>query len=152
SKSFPPLRERVEKALATNAAYRALPANKRRQIAHDTVRVLQFFLGDAGAASAAPAGNAFTGLLDAVDFPAFVSGLIDSVFHVIVDASIKQMEAYAELIKNVAKTIDKFMKDNVSDQSARDYLVDKYPKHLEIDSSGRTPRVKPKKGCDKAAL
>src|SRR5262249_33309175 len=71
SKSFPPLRERVEKALATNAAYRALPANKRRQIAHDTVRVLQFFLGDAGAASAAPAGNAFTGLLDAVDFPAF---------------------------------------------------------------------------------
>jgi hypothetical protein len=148
AKLVPPLRERVEKALATNAAYRALPPAKRRQIASDTVRTLQFVLGDAATASA----GASTSFVEAVDFPAFVSGLIDGVFHVIVDGSVQQMNAYGELIKKVAKTIDQFVADNVSDQSARDYLVDRYPKHFEIGSSGRVPKLKTRKGCSKADL
>jgi len=37
-----------------------------------------------------------------VDFPAFVGGPIQSVFHAIVNVSIQQMNAYGELLKSVA--------------------------------------------------
>ena len=36
-------------------------------------------------------------LVEKVNFPSFVSGLIQGVFHSIVDSSIQQMEAYAKL-------------------------------------------------------
>ena len=62
------------------------------------------------------------------------------------------MEAYSELIENVAKTVDQFIKDNVSEQNARDYLVDKYPNHLEMDFSAEQPKLTPKEGCDEANL
>ena len=62
------------------------------------------------------------------------------------------MEAYSELIENVAKTVDQFIKDNVSEQNARDYLIDKYPNHLEIDFSAENPKLTPKKGYDGANL
>jgi hypothetical protein len=39
--------------------------------------------------------------LDAVDFPAFVSDLVRGVFQAIVDASIEQMEAFADLLESV---------------------------------------------------
>jgi len=48
--------------------------------------------------------------LEAIDFPAFVSDLIRGVFNALVDSSIKQMEAYADLLKNVAIAADKFAK------------------------------------------
>ena len=142
------LPERVEKALLTNAAYRALPAKQRAQIAHDTVRMLQFLLGETAIEARL---NTVGQTLSFVDFPDFVADLVRGTFDAIVDASIRQMEAYGELLKSVAKTIDQYKEDNISDQDARDYLVDKFPKHLEIDTSGRK-KVKPKKGCSKAAL
>ena len=89
---------------------------------------------DAGGANAAQTGSqAYTGMIREVNFPAFVAGLIDGVFNAIVTSSIKQMDAYAELVKNVAKSVDEFMKDNISENSARDYLADRYPDHLEVD-------------------
>ena len=87
-----------------------------------------------------------------VNFPAFVAGLIDGVFNAIVTSSIKQMEAYGELVKNVAKSVDDFMKDNISENSARDYLADRYPDNLEVDMSGEKPQLKPKEGSDDAEL
>src|SRR5205085_10576928 len=60
----------------------------------------------------------------------------------------KQMEAYAERVKNVAKSVDQYMKDNVSENNARDYLADKYPEHLQVDISGDKPQLKPKEGYD----
>ena len=100
----------------------------------------------------ARSGNAFADLLQEVNFPAFVRDLINGVFNSIVTSSIQQMEAYSELIENVAKTVDQFIKDNVSEQNARDYLVDKYPNHLEIDFSAEKPKLKPKEGYDGANL
>jgi len=38
------------------------------------------------------------------------AGLPDGVFNSIVTSSIKQMEAYAELVKNVSKSVDQYMK------------------------------------------
>jgi hypothetical protein len=51
------------------------------------------------------------------------------------------MEAYAELLKNVATTVDRFMDDNISDGAARDYLADQHPGLLARDTSGGAPRL-----------
>ncbi len=79
--------------------------------------------------------------LNAVAFPSFVADLINGTFNAIVNASIKQMEAFANLLSNVAKTVDQFMADNITDNQAKDWLVSKYPYHLKVDASGGEPRV-----------
>ncbi|MEE2871231.1 MAG: hypothetical protein VYE17_11915 [Pseudomonadota bacterium] len=79
-------------------------------------------------------GEALADTINKVDFPGFVGGLIDGVFNAIVSASIDQMEAYADLVQNVAKTADQYMKDNVSEDQARDWLAERYPDHLKPDT------------------
>lgn len=102
-----------------------------------------------GLGEAARAGSAaFTEMVEDVNFPAFVGGLIDGVFNSIVTTSIKQMEAYAEMVKNVSKSVDQYMKDNVSENNARDYLAERYPNHLEVDIGGDAPKLKPREGYD----
>ena len=93
-------------------------------------------------------GDVARATLNAIDFPSFVAGLIQGTFQAIVDASIQQMEAYAELLKNVAMSVDKFMGDNVSDQSARDYLADQYDGTFSRDTSGGTPKLVVRQGDD----
>lgn len=91
----------------------------------------------------------FGELVKKVNFPNFVSGLIQNVFQAIVDASIQQMHAYGELLANVAKTVDQFAQDNLTENNARDWLAQKYPGKLGIDISeagtgfaaGDTPAV-----------
>jgi len=79
--------------------------------------------------------------LNAIEFPTFVADLIKGTYNAIIDASIKQMEAYAELIANVAKTVDQFMSDNITDNQARDYLAAQYPAHFRVDTSDDSPRL-----------
>ena len=79
--------------------------------------------------------------LNAIDFPSFVASLIQGTFQAIVDASIQQMEAYAQLLKNAALTVDTFMNDNVTDGQARDYLADRHGGIFERDTSGTAPRL-----------
>jgi hypothetical protein len=79
--------------------------------------------------------QAFGNLVQKVDFPKFVSGLIQNVFQAIVDASIQQMRAYGELLANVAKSVDQYAQDNISENNARDYLAQKYPDKLGLDTS-----------------
>lgn len=118
----------------------------------DTPQPRQAAGKDFDAAAARQGSDAYTDTVKKVDFPKFVAGLIDGVFNAIVTSSIKQMEAYAELVKNVAKSVDQFMKDNVSENQARDYLTDRYPDHLELDLDGEEPKVKPKSGYDEDNL
>jgi hypothetical protein len=87
-------------------------------------------------------GEATRATLGAIDFPSFVGSLIQGTFQAIVDASIQQMEAYAELLKNVARTVDQFMTDNVSDATARDYLADQHEDFLVRDTSSGQPRLR----------
>jgi hypothetical protein len=148
------VRPRVRTLLESSPAYRALPEDKRRRIAHDTVRVAAYLadpdglvsrefrapLLRAGSSSRASGARAVrlgqtldggTTALDAlvydVDFPAFVAGLINGVFNALVSASIRQMEAYAELVAGVAASVDAFMSDAISDQAARDTLAAEFP-------------------------
>src|SRR5579864_3541743 len=76
----------------------------------------------------------FGSLVQKVDFPNFVSGLIKNVFQAIVQSSIDQMRAYGELIANVAKTVDEFAQDNITQNNARDWLAAKYPDALGVDT------------------
>ena len=96
-------------------------------------------------------------LLQKVNFPTFVSSLIQGVFHAIVQASIEQMEAYGKLVSSVAQTLNQFRDENVSDNQGRDHLVDQFPDILELgtsqgdDFSGAKsgePRVQLKDGVD----
>lgn len=70
--------------------------------------------------------------LRAIAFPAFVADLINSTFNAIVDASIRQMEAYGELLSNVGRTVDDFMSRNISDNQARDWLQSMYPEYVRV--------------------
>lgn len=88
----------------------------------------------------------FKELIGSVDFPAFVGGLIQNVFQAIVNASIQQMNAYAEMLKSVAQTVDQFAQDNISLNNARDWLIDKFPGQIGLDESdtgedGASPRM-----------
>src|SRR5688572_32459158 len=91
--------------------------------------------GQAGATGEAPAGGrtaierapgATAAMLGSINFPSFVASLVQGTFQAIVDASIQQMEAYANLLREAVKSIDEFMVDNVSHDVAKDHLADTY--------------------------
>lgn len=86
-------------------------------------------------------GEAARATLNAIDFPSFVSALVKGTFQAIVDATIQQMEAYATLLQEVAKTVDDYMRDNVTEDAAKDYLVDRYPHVLYKQIDGGTPTL-----------
>jgi hypothetical protein len=95
-------------------------------------------------------------ILKQVNFPTFVSSLIEGVFHAIVKSSMEQMEAYGKLVADVAKTLDQFRDDNVSVNQGRDHLVEQFPDTFQIavdtgDDGTPTPRVRLRDGADEGA-
>jgi hypothetical protein len=75
-------------------------------------------------------------LVNEVDFPGFVAQLVHGTFDAIVDASIRQMESYADLLSAVAKTTEQFTQENVSPDQARDWLAQQYAQDVLL----RLPR------------
>ncbi|MFL0355814.1 hypothetical protein ACI5KX_04985 [Erythrobacter sp. GH1-10] len=119
AQSSPPTAEAMKES--------AVDATKRR------LSGKQGFAGEDFKAGAVEQGvEQFGQLVQKVDFPAFVGGLIKNVFQAIVESSIEQMRAYGDLIANVAKTTDQFMADNITEASGRDYLADKYPDVMSV--------------------
>ena len=74
--------------------------------------------------------------VDNIDFPDFVSDLIQGTFEAIVDATIQQMDAYTELLENVTESIDQFMASNMGHNYAEDYLTEEF----KIDAIATTDR------------
>jgi len=167
------VRKAVRRILTHSRAWQELPDDVKRSVAHDMVRVGTYLVDGESGHQREPAreladipnptfdpgksaGDEFTDaaarsgtrdLADEVkqiDFPKFVADLIHGTFDAIVTASIKQMDAYSELLKNVTKSVDEYMRDNVSENNAKDYLAQKYPDHLGVDTSGGTPKLTPK--------
>ena len=60
-------------------------------------------------------------------FVEFTTGLINGTFDAIIGATIKQMEAYAALVADLAKTLAQFQAENVPDAQINAYLSDRYP-------------------------
>src|SRR5258708_6736774 len=97
-------------------------------------------------------------LLQKVNFSDFCAKLIQGVFHAIVQSSIDQMEAYGKLVSSVAKTLNQFRDENVSDNQGRDHLVEQFPDMFKLGTSdggdfmgtggGGQPRVQLKDGVD----
>jgi hypothetical protein len=179
-------RKNVRALLTESAAFQALPPEKQREIARNTVEIASYLAAPEGIpgnklaptsrAQDAPAqtgepepgkfvaqgareGAAVAGaLLREVNFPEFVSGLINGVFHSIVQSSIEQMEAYGRLVADVAKTLNQFRDENVSVNQGRDHLVDSFPDLFQIDiDSGSDffgesggPRVRLRDGVDES--
>lgn len=79
--------------------------------------------------------------LNAIAFPTFVADLVQGTFRAIVDAAIQQMEAFGELIANVAKTVNQFESDNITDNQARDFVASSYPGHFRVDTSDEVPKL-----------
>ena len=136
---LPLVRTRVREILTRTPAYRALPKPNQQSLARDMIKVAAAIAGGSGgtdlpttavftrqksrSGSRTPARAMTTqslSLVNEVDFPDFVSGLIDGVFNSIVNASIKQMRAYAELVSNLAKTVDEFSQDNSAGLSTQE--------------------------------
>ena len=90
-----------------------------------------------GGPSRAPATESIaarTGALaDEINFPEFVANLIHGTFDALVDSSIRQMEAFADLVSAVAKDVDRFTSENVTPNQVRDWLVQQYPRDLVLD-------------------
>lgn len=178
-------RVKVAELLQRSPSYLALPLEKRREIAKNTVEVLRYLSAPEGIPgntlptaqpTAAPMagpqpGNTrgsrnFTAegaregaevagvILQQVSFPAFVSGLINGVFESIVNSSIKQMEAYGQLVANVAKSLNDFRDENITANQGRDYITDKFPDLFDLDTGnasggdGSGPRIRLRSGVD----
>ena len=92
--------------------------------------------------------EAFDNLVQTVDFPSFVSGLVQGVFRAVVDASMEQMKAYGELLAAVTKSVEQFANDNITEGSARDYIANRYPSTVVVDTSGDKAKLKTNPDAD----
>jgi hypothetical protein len=150
----------VRTLLQRSQAFNALPEDKRRQLAHDLVQIGSYLaepdgvrlkkqsppvraLVDDGVKEDKPqefgqaAKAGVQGMIDmvkGVDFPGFVSGLVQGVFHSIVESSIHQMEAYAKLVADVSKSLNQFRDDNTTDNQGRDQLIDQFPDLFQLST------------------
>ncbi|HRW14343.1 MAG: hypothetical protein KDJ78_03435 [Rhodobacteraceae bacterium] len=88
--------------------------------------------------------------LRAIAFPTFVADLINGTFDAIIGATIKQMQAFMTLVEQVSKTVDEFMKDNITDNQARDWLVQSYPGLMRVETGDGEPRVETTEAGDSA--
>ena len=88
-------------------------------------------------------------LSDEIAFPTFVAGLVHGTFDAIVDSAIRQMESFASLVSAVAKPLEDFTRENVSENQAKDHLVEQYPKDLYLSFDGGAPTVLPRPSEDK---
>lgn len=106
-------------------AYGEVPEAVRAQIAADTTKVAAYLADKPWLAPSreedpdvadSPERAVLHELVHAVDFPQFVAALIAGVFQAIVNASIQQMHAYAELVASAVKVVDAFLETEDCDE------------------------------------
>jgi hypothetical protein len=136
------VRRNVKDLLTRSDAFRRLPPEQQNQVAQGMTQVAAYLAAPEVIKTNTLPGtvaivhgvrDASGTLLTEVDFPNFVAGLISGVFRAIVDASIRQMDAYAELVKNVAQAVSQFLQDNISEDDSRRFLAATYPEYFELD-------------------
>lgn len=120
------IHSQVQCFLRGSVAFRSLDAKRRAMVQDGTETLL----------TALTRSELADGVRD-VSFPSFVAGLIRGVFHAIVDASIKQMEEYADLVGDVAKTLEEFSRDNVESASIRKWLCERIEQRSRNHSKSR---------------
>lgn len=115
----PQLRTALRERLASSAAFRKLKPQQRQKLSLALASFCKvssrILIEQAGQKkSAAPASTEsgatapLSALLETVDFPSFVSSLIEGTFNAIVNSSVEQMKAYADLLSDVATALSGF--------------------------------------------
>lgn len=160
-------RASVRQLLESSPAYAELPEDKRKQLARDLVQVGAFLaepgmkvapqhmspevraLADPGSTNIKDApkfGTAIStgveqavAMVEGINFPGFVAGLIDGVFHSIVKSSLEQMEAYGKLVADVSKSLNQFRDENTTANQGRDHLIDQFPDIFTLSMPGDDP-------------
>jgi hypothetical protein len=130
----------VPRQTGAAASGRASGRSPRAQLRGAPVRAQEEFQP----AAANAVGRVTGETLRAISFPTFVADLIRGTFQAIVNASIQQMEAYGALLANVSRTVDQFMAENISDNQAREWLVQRYPEHIRLEREGERVRAVPR--------
>ena len=163
-----PVRHAVRSLLEGTPAFHKLTPELQRNLAQGMVRIgeelvapggqlarpsaqVRALADEGGAGHAAPTvptfnaqgareGAAVAGaLLQAVNFPEFCAGLINGVFHSIVQTSIEQMEAYAKLVADVSKSLSEFRDENTTQNQGRDHLVQTFPDVFQLKMGSDDP-------------
>lgn len=83
-------------------------------------------------------------MMEELGFSDFVASLVHGTFDAIVDSSIRQMEAFAELVSSLSQTVEDFSNSNVSNNQVRDWLVERHPGDLQLllpTAAGQQPQV-----------
>jgi hypothetical protein len=165
---LPPVRQAVRALLLSTPAYRELEPARQRALARAMVKVChaatELILEEAQSVEPPPqaagppafavaqsAGSDFSGvsaqrvagttraILDAVSFPRFVTELINGVFKAMVDSSMQQMNAFVELLNNVAASTEGFAASNMGADQARAWLAERYPASFEVIAEDGDP-------------
>ena len=132
----------VKDLLTRSRAFGRLPPEQQNQLTQGMTQIAAYLAAPEGIKTNTLPGavaivhsvkDASGTLSTAIDFPNFVAALIKGVFQAIVDASIKQMEAYGELVKNVAQTVSQLVRDSISEDDSRRFLLATYPEYFELD-------------------
>ena len=177
----PEVRGAVRDLLTASAAFHTLHPDARREIAGALVKVAHTataLAAESGAAAAPPerpalplavaqsggAGAAFSGvatdrmaqttqaMLGAISFPRFVTELITGVFKAMNDSNQQQMQAYVELVRNVATTTEGFASTQVGTAGARAWLVEHFPAFvIQGDEDENTPEERAQMSAEERA-
>jgi hypothetical protein len=163
-----PVRQAVRNLLEASPAFRQLSPDAQRSLAQGMVRIgeemvapggvvarpgaqVRALAGEGNATQTPPSTPEFKAqglregvaqagaLLQAVNFPEFCAGLINGVFHSIVQTSIEQMEAYAKLVADVSKSLNEFRDENTTQNQGRDHLVQTFPDVFQLQTGGDDP-------------
>ncbi|EDX76485.1 hypothetical protein MC7420_4741 [Coleofasciculus chthonoplastes PCC 7420] len=62
-----------------------------------------------------------------IGFVEFTTGLINGTFDALVSSTIKQIEQYSQLVKELAKTFEQFKAENVAEADIDTHLAKRYP-------------------------
>lgn len=90
------VRPSVRRLLERSSAFAALPLKRRELLPQTLERLVLLAAGGDDRAAA---------------FPDFVADLLEGVFEAVVDVSIEQMEAYADLLEDASESAEHFSKD-----------------------------------------
>ena len=129
-------RSRVKSAepAATSSVLAAPQSGSRRR--RPTFAMAQSAGSDFSGVSAQKVAGTTQAILNAVSFPRFVTELINGVFKAMISSSTQQMNAYVELLNNVSASLSGFSETSLSDQTARQWIVDKFPGSYQISAPG----------------
>jgi hypothetical protein len=138
-------RARVREMLLATPEFALLPEDGRRRLARSLVELcdaatdLSESPPPAGGPRSLAAADEFGGaaierlpgtterVLAAISFPRFVEELLNGVFKAMVGSSVRQMEAFVELLDSVAASAGGFADRTMGDEAARQWLVEQFP-------------------------